>query len=167
VRGIPRLDMIVEQKSQDLDSLTDRLARGPEKLIFAKQQELAVLSARLSPDRFRREPKRDADELVRLAGRLHPAWQRAYRDMLTRTINAGDRLESVAPQRVLERGYAMVWDAKGAPVTSVAAVASGEALTVQFGDGKVGVVASGAPAAAAPKPSRARRAPDEAQGKLL
>ena len=30
------------------------------------------------------------------------------------------RLESVSPMRVLERGYAMVWDAGGAPVTAAA-----------------------------------------------
>ena len=166
VRGIPRLDVIVEQKAQELDSLSERLKTGPAKLMHTKQQELAVLSARLDPARFRRELKRDHDELARLSGRLEPAWKRVVRDTEIRVTTLATRLESVSPQRVLERGYAMVTDASGAPVTSVAKVASGDALTIKFGDGEVGATAGASAAKPMPKPGRAKK-PDEGQGTLL
>ena len=164
VRGIPKLDVIVGQKAQELDGLSERLALGPAKYIQTKQQELAVLSARLSPDRFRRELDRDKDELTRLSGRLEPAWKRVVRDTEIRVTTLGTRLESVSPQRVLERGYAMVTDANGAPVTLAAKVASGDALTIKFGDGDVGATAG--VSTAPPKPARAKK-PDEKQGSLL
>ena len=166
VRGIPRLDVIVEQKAQELDSLSERLKTGPAKLMHTKQQELAVLSARLDPARFRRELQRDHDELVRLSGRLEPAWKRVVRDTEIRVTTLATRLESVSPQRVLERGYAMVTDASGAPVTSVAKVTSGDALTIKFGDGEVGATAGARAAKPMPKPARAKK-PDEGQGTLL
>jgi exodeoxyribonuclease VII large subunit len=75
-------------------------------------------------------------------------------------------LDSVSPQRVLERGYAMVTDAEGAPVTSATKVAAGDALTIKFGDGEVGATAGSGTARPTPKPAKARK-PDETQGKLL
>jgi exodeoxyribonuclease VII large subunit len=165
VRGIPRLDMIVAQKTQDLDGLAERLARGPEKLIHLRVQDLAVLGARLSPDRFRRDLAREAEGLDRLGGRLAPAWQRAWREIAIRFGAVGDRLESVSPLKVLERGYAVVWDAQGRPVTVAAGVVPGDALSLQFADGRVEATARSG--SASPKPPRGRKPPDDGQGRLL
>jgi exodeoxyribonuclease VII large subunit len=43
------------------------------------------------------------------------------------------------PQRTLERGYALVEDPSGEPVTSVAATRDQTALTLRFHDGSVSV----------------------------
>jgi len=43
----------------------------------------------------------------------------------------------------LKRGYVLVFDRKGAPVTAAAAVAPGADLRLHFADGDVGVVAEG------------------------
>ncbi len=169
VRGIPRLEVIVEEKQQHLDTLTERLKLGPSKFLAVLGQDLAVLTARLSPDRFRRELSREHDHLKQLSARLAPAMTRTLKDDGMRVANLGDRLESVSPKRVLERGYAMVWDAEGAPVTSVAKVATGDALVVEFGDGKVGVMAGeGAPSSTPPRiVKRAAPKPGGNQGNLF
>lgn len=49
----------------------------------------------------------------------------------------------LTPQRTLARGYALVRDAAGQPVTRASAVAPGEALTLEFADGVVGVRVEG------------------------
>ncbi|MDX2225224.1 MAG: exodeoxyribonuclease VII large subunit, partial [Rhodospirillaceae bacterium] len=50
VRGIPRLESIVADKSQALDGLAERLKLAPAKLIDGKRRDLDVLLARLNLD---------------------------------------------------------------------------------------------------------------------
>jgi exodeoxyribonuclease VII large subunit len=45
----------------------------------------------------------------------------------------------VSYERVLARGFALVTNAKGAPVTAAAKVAPGAALSLRFADGEVAV----------------------------
>ena len=51
------------------------------------------------------------------------------------------RLQSVSPLAVLQRGYAVVSDAAGHPLTSAARVAPGARLRLRFADGEVGATA--------------------------
>ena len=73
--------------------------------------------------------------------------QGAVREARSRLGSAAARLESVSPAAVLARGYAMVSDAAGHPVTMAAAVAAGARLRLRFSDGQVGVTADGRTAA--------------------
>ncbi len=165
VRGIPRLDMIVAQKTQDLDALSERLALGPRTLLQTKAQGLAVLTARLNLDRFSRDIGRQSSEMEALATRLTQASRRAIKDTQSRFEATIARLESVSPKRVLERGYAMVKDANGDVVSKAADASPGGAWNVEFNDGKVGVHVTGA----APKRARptSKVKSDEEQGRLL
>ena len=163
VRGIPRLDMIVAQKTQDLDALAERLGLGPLKLLLIRAQEIDGLTARLNLDRFGRDLDRHGRDVAVCATRLAAAARRAVVDVQGRLEALAARLDSVSPMRVLERGYAMVADAGGAPVTSVAAAPMGASLHLRFSDGTVGVTVS-----AAEKPARPRaRKDDGKQGSLL
>lgn len=47
------------------------------------------------------------------------------------------RLDALRPERVLRRGYALVRDASGRPITSIAAVAAGQRLTTTLADGSL------------------------------
>jgi len=169
VRGIPRLDMIVAQKTQDLDTLAERLAHGPEKLIQRRKEDLVALGARLNLDRFRNDVVRHARDVGVSADRLNNAAKRFMRDADHRLEAMGARLESVSPRRVLERGYAMVWDASGAPLTLAANVTSGAALKIEFADGSIGATATGTPPPPSkPASSGAKRKRDNPdQGSLL
>jgi exodeoxyribonuclease VII large subunit len=60
------------------------------------------------------------------------------------------RLEAGSYQSVLARGFALVRDADGQPVTRAADVAAGARLSIAFADGAVGATADG-PAARAPR----------------
>ncbi len=164
VRGIPRLDMIVAQKTQDLDALGERLAEAPQRLLAAKNDALLMLSGRLVLDRFTADLRRHTVDLQNLTDRAVRALGRASTDAGTRLTNLLARLESVSPRRVLERGYAMVRDASGAPVTGVAGAAAGSALKIEFADGDVPVRVEGA----ASKPVRSVPKKDGGnQGTLL
>jgi exodeoxyribonuclease VII large subunit len=166
VRGIPRLDMIVAQKTQDLDALAERLDDAPKRMMDTKGEQLLMLAGRLNLDRFTSDLRRHAQDIAALADRAARALTRASSDAGMRLDNLMTRLESVSPKRVLERGYALVRDAQGELVTSAAVAASGGGLEVQFADGKVGVHVDGAP----PKPVRPapkKGGGDSGQGTLL
>jgi exodeoxyribonuclease VII large subunit len=165
VRGIPRLDMIVAQKTQDLDALSERLADAPQRMMTAKGEQLAMLSGRLNLDRFTADLRRHGMDVQNLAERAGRALVRSAQDAANRLDNLMTRLESVSPKRVLERGYALVRDAGGTVVTSAAAAAG--ALEIEFADGKVAAHAAGAAASKPARPAPKKSGGDSGQGTLL
>jgi exodeoxyribonuclease VII large subunit len=101
----------------------------------------------------------------RVSARLHPAPVVAgQREARARLEGFAARLASVSYMAVLERGFALVSDAAGHPLTRAAAVAPGAALRLRFADGAVGATADGGETAA---PRGARPRPAARQGSLL
>ncbi len=80
----------------------------------------------------------------RLTGRVTPAPVRSsLREARAHLNGLSARLESASPLAILQRGYVLVTDPAGAPVTSAAAVKPGGRLRLRFGDGQVDAVAQG------------------------
>jgi exodeoxyribonuclease VII large subunit len=80
----------------------------------------------------------------RTLGRLIDAPLRAtLREARTGLAGMAGRLESVSPLAVLKRGYALVSDPAGHPLTSAAEVAPGARLGIRFADGEVRATADG------------------------
>nr|CAD6427357.1 exodeoxyribonuclease VII large subunit [Rhizobium sp. Q54] len=74
-------------------------------------------------------------------------------------MGAQDRiLQSLSYKNVLKRGYAVVRDAGGRPLTRAAAIGAGQALAIEWADGRVSAVA-GAEAATVPPPTPATEVP--------
>jgi exodeoxyribonuclease VII large subunit len=168
IRGIPRLDTIVAQKTQDLDVLSERLALGPRSLLQTKGQDLAVVSAKLNLDRFVRDIARHGDDVEKLGHRFARAAGRAVNDCAAKWESLAARLESSSPFSPLKRGYALVRDAAGVPVLSAAGVAAGAMLDIEFNDGKVSARVEGARSGGGAKPQvKPTRKPDPGQGSLL
>jgi exodeoxyribonuclease VII large subunit len=69
--------------------------------------------------------------------------QARLREATARLEGLAARLESVSHKAVLARGYALLFDAKGHPVTRALQIAPGAALTVTLADGDVAVTANG------------------------
>jgi exodeoxyribonuclease VII large subunit len=84
------------------------------------------------------------DRAIRVLARVSPAPLRArLREARARLDGAAGRLESVSPLAVLQRGYALVTDPGGHPLTTSAAVRPGARLRLRFADGEVGATADG------------------------
>jgi exodeoxyribonuclease VII large subunit len=78
-------------------------------------------------------------------GRLSGAPLRgALRESRARLDGVAARLESVSPLAVLQRGYALVSDAAGHPLTSAGAIRPGARLKLRFADGEIRATADGA-----------------------
>jgi len=117
VRGLPRPAQLLETASQRLDDWAERLGAAPLAMVIRKQQQLVVIAAGLRPQALLNEIKMREQKLSHYAAQL----------------------ESLNYKSVLARGFALVKDAHGKLVTSVAQ-AKGE-LSITFKDGETKVKA--------------------------
>jgi exodeoxyribonuclease VII large subunit len=140
----------------------------PRLVIDRARQTLAERGARLAAARgvTRRAMAEHAGRLTELAGRARLAIARKAIETRERLGALAQLLESCSYQRVLERGFALVSDSAGDPVTTAASARRERALDLRFRDGAVGVRVEGdaaRPRAGAATPRRGK----ERQGTLL
>ncbi len=154
-----RLSTVAQQRLQLAQQRTDHLAQRLDDqrqwALHGQRQRLAELAARLGRPSQRLAQARLAlqslaqgmagsaaaqrqqhqTHLQRLADTFAQApprnmqWQRQHLSGLAARLNA------LAPQQVLQRGYAWVADAQGRALTSVAQVQAGQQLQAQLRDG--------------------------------
>jgi exodeoxyribonuclease VII large subunit len=120
----------------------ERLGRLPPaaQVIAARRLSLRVAGAHLSGG-LRHALSGSRGRGGRTLTRLTDAPVRAVlREALVRLDGAAARLESVSPEAVLRRGYALVFDEADHPVASAAGVRPGRTLRLRFADGEAKVV---------------------------
>jgi exodeoxyribonuclease VII large subunit len=143
-----RLLGAIEREAQRLDRLTLRLARPGEDM-RRRGHRLDLLAARLR-GAARREIERGLSRRAASEARLRTALAFARSRAASRLDSAALHLAALDPHRVLARGYAMLADRSGRPVTSVAAMASGDRLVATVSDGQAGVIVDSLAASPAP-----------------
>ena len=174
-RGLPDLESLLAQRTQDLDGITGRLATAPQKLYRQKAQELKLAASGLRLDHLSKDVARSEERITELMDRASQAIETSRSRAQDRLEGLAARLESVSPARVLERGYVMVSDRAGAPVTSLGQVSEGDGVTLTFKDGAtdavIGATDTSAPTKAKKPPqSKSKKSPsktDDRQGSLL
>ncbi|MBM3557990.1 MAG: exodeoxyribonuclease VII large subunit, partial [Alphaproteobacteria bacterium] len=87
---------------------------------------------------------RGRELLGRATPRLLPAWARRRDDLARRVQDAGRLLDSLSYHRVLDRGFAVVRDEGGKPVTKAAALTPGQAVAIELSDGTRSALVDGA-----------------------
>ena len=120
-RGLPDLPALLRARH-------DRLVLAGTRLAGALRQSVAVTQTRAN----------------RTLARLTPApLVGGMREARARLEGMSARLESVSPEAVLKRGYALIFDAAEQPLTSAGAVPKGTGIRVRFADGEVRAVTEG------------------------
>ena len=181
-RGLPAARDRLTTAGQRLDDWSERLARGargrlaaerqavdrlrplrPRQLLALKRQQLVHASQNLSAERLAArlgQARRTTDVLSERLGRAARA---AVSERAGRVETAARLLEGYSYRGVLARGFAVVRDQRERPLTSVAEVKSGAALSLEFHDGRAAARAAGKPnlRKSAPEPD------DNGQGSLL
>ena len=110
---------------------------SPQALMARPEGLLRLVHAQLGAALRYATQQRRAVGLGTMA-RLQPApLLSAMREAQARLAGVGGRLDAVSPLAVLARGYALVTGADGHAITSAAATAVGQEVTIQFGDGAV------------------------------
>jgi exodeoxyribonuclease VII large subunit len=139
---LPDLPAILGAARQRVDDRAERLTLALPNFLNLRRGGYERQAARLIHPR--EILARRGAEISLLAQRLQTPLPNRLREAGLRLESLGARLNAVSYQSVLARGFALVATAKGAPVTTAAAVVLGAALTLKFADGDVAVRAAGA-----------------------
>ena len=138
----------IETQAQRIDRLALRLAR-PADAIAGRAHVLDLLEQRLATAPARAIVAGRA-RIDAAGGRLRHALGIARSRIAARIDAAAVRLGVLDPQQVLSRGYALLADREGRPITSVSLLAVGDTVTARLADGTaelttraVGSLASG------------------------
>ena len=107
----------IEQNHLRIDDLSNRLVAALRLTLHQRRGRLAVFSSRLAGASPEKRVQRESHRLLAM-------WK---------------RLESASPKSVLKRGYAIVRDTSGQPVSRAKAIKPGENLINEFHDGRVKV----------------------------
>src|SRR6185437_529512 len=133
-----RVAATLDREAQRLDRLAGRLA-GPGEQVRRRGHRLDLLAERLRTDLRRSLDLRRADWQTR-AGQFARLSSAARIDRLHRLDRVATRLVSLDPRRALSRGYALLTDRTGRPVSGVAALAPGDLVQATLIDGSAGFV---------------------------
>lgn len=130
---------LFEHNTQRLDDWSERLQAVLPALLERKHQLLAVLAARLQPKVLFADINATFSRLADMEKRLVLAVKRLLEQRDEKLVHLLALLESLNYQRVLERGFALVKNAKGQVVTSAATAAKEKVLKIVFKDGSISV----------------------------
>jgi exodeoxyribonuclease VII large subunit len=165
-RGLPDPRGVLDAARQRLDDRAERLLVGFRQAVALRQHRLEVAAGRLSRSLLRAHVDKAGERLAEIVPRLNHAVGRWLEHEMHRLSHIGGRLETYyrALFEILKKGFAIVRDARGMVVDSVRAIAAGDALTIEFHDGRIEVVASEGERPSAKKP---KKPPTPGQGSLL
>jgi exodeoxyribonuclease VII large subunit len=166
---IEALQAAIDRAQERLASLGLRAGRAETANRATLAQRFTAGSARLAPA-IGRELRGLRQRQETIAARFTPALAaRTIEAARRRTDSLGQLLDALSYRGVLQRGFALVWDAAGAPVRSAAGIAPGTPLSIQFADGHVETTTDGAPVPghARPRPRQAARKPPGGMGDLF
>ncbi|MCB1457860.1 MAG: exodeoxyribonuclease VII large subunit [Nitratireductor sp.] len=189
VRGLGSAERIVEGPRQRLDAAAAGLVRGLMMAARAKRDRLVRIESRLSWRGIRAGIERSRDRVTTLGQRMDVSRRqrierqrerldvlqgRSGRAFIARVERARARFDqgwrliaSLSHERVLERGFALVRDAGGNPVTRAAAIRTGDGFSVQLRDGAISAVAVSSEAGGARAKPAKRKDDPENQGNLF
>lgn len=131
-----RIQDLMVRRAQRLDELSYRLAANYRTLLHDYHRRLDIAASRVRHFDFRQSlavvrSQLDAGtEAVVYAFQSHLAARRSRAERL------GAQLEALSPVRILERGYALVFDANGVLVKDVSQLAAGAEISAQVARGR-------------------------------
>jgi exodeoxyribonuclease VII large subunit len=131
---------ILARRQAEVTLAVHRLASAWPHVLRQAHKKLDASAARLTHPRdilLRR-----GTQLTLLAQKLDAPLPARLRETRLRLDNLATRLDAVSYEKVLARGFALVTTAKGAAISTAAAIAPGAALNLKFIDGDVAVKAA-------------------------
>jgi exodeoxyribonuclease VII large subunit len=136
-RGFRRLESLVRQRRQRADELAARLGELLARRLEASRRRFAVAQARIASFDLRARIATLAARLSQRAGELRARIERLLTARLERVARLRMQLDERSPLRVLERGYAIVYDPSGAVLRDAAHVAVGDSVSIRLARGRL------------------------------
>lgn len=136
-RALPKPAQVLEFAQQRFDDWSERLRTAMPALLMQKQQQLAIVTAKLKPQTAKVSIDHAQQTLTQLAGRMQQAVQRRLEQKEQAAATAAQLLAQLDYHRTLARGFVLVRNTQGRLVTSAASAKTTEMLELEFSDGKV------------------------------
>jgi exodeoxyribonuclease VII large subunit len=140
-----RPDVLFNRIAERRQRVSDRLQRA-ERIVerrldqFAARLSALDASLRAMPSRILSQTGRSRERLASLGLRTQTAMRGDLARRKTLLLAQERMLSSLSYRSVLKRGYALVWDADGAPVKGVTELSPGRSVAIEFADGKIDAV---------------------------
>ena len=134
--GFRRQEEVVGHLQQRVDELLERLREAARSMLDRTRERLEHIASRYGLREWPRLLGTRRGELDDLRGQLDTAIVQSALAHRTRVLALADRLRALSPQLVLERGYCLVHRPDGTFVRSVAMLAAGDRLTIEFARGE-------------------------------
>ena len=159
VRALPKATELLDIPRQRLDRASAQLPRALRANAHVYERRLSAIGGRLTVTALRAQIDRGKEKVERLATSARRCADLHIRQGETRLKYVAQLLNALSYKGVLERGFALVRDEHGQPLHAAANVGSGQHLTIEFADGRIGATADGeGTAAAKPKAAPAKPA---------
>lgn len=137
-RAVMRITDAIRRREQRLDDLSARLLASQRESLQAYRRRLDVAAVRVRHHDLRRHFQSMQKELHGLASRLPRSIATRLFAHRARLEQASARLDALSPLKILERGYAVVFDAAGMPVSDAGSLNVGNALRIRLAKGSLG-----------------------------
>lgn len=140
-RGLPKPQRLIDDARQRLDDRGERLANALLHGLERRRRQLGVAAARLQSPRERLAHARQ--QLLGEARALEAAMMRLAGERRHRLQRAAELLEGFSYQRILDRGFALVFDRFGHVVSSIGQLRARMAVRIRVADGEAGATVDG------------------------
>jgi len=130
----------IRRRQQRLDELAFRLTTVQANHLRKNHRRLDVAAARLRHHDLGRRLLYISRELASRLGALSGATRSQLQRKRARLEQLSAQLQALSPTNILERGYALVFNAAGELVKDAEQVRAGEEITAQVAKGKIGAV---------------------------
>jgi exodeoxyribonuclease VII large subunit len=127
----------LRRREQRLDDLGYRAETSMLRLVRVRSERLSRAETRLGQQHVMLRLAHDRQHLQGLRARLEAARLHVVARGRTRVEQSTTQLEALSPLRVLERGYALVYQANGKLLRASNEVSAGETVVAQLAKGRV------------------------------
>lgn len=136
-RGFRQLEILVRRRRQQVDELASSLAVGLRLRLATTLQRLTRASSRIAVFDLRRRAALLRQRIEQRQDGLRAAFARALTAKRHRFEKLNLQLEERSPFQLLERGYAIAYDASGKVLRSPDQVALGDDISVRLARGQL------------------------------
>src|SRR5207248_2930202 len=130
-----RITDLLNRRQQRLDELTYKLAASQSRSIAQLRSRLSIAESRLRSHDLRRVLTSLRRERDAVSARLATAVRQHLAQRRARLDQAAARLVALSPLNILERGYALVFDAAGNVVKDASQLSVGDSIWARLARG--------------------------------
>jgi exodeoxyribonuclease VII large subunit len=142
-RALPKATQLLDIPRQRLDRAAARLPQALRANAHVYDRRLSSVAGRLTVRTLEIQIARAREHLQRLSAHATRCTSYHLDQRRVRLAHMDKMLSALSYKGVLSRGFALVRDAGGSPLYTANSIASGERLSIEFADGRIGATTDG------------------------